>query len=201
MRNDSLNRAKNADAALYIMIGTVLVGIVLGTLAYSCMPSDLTDIISGAGMGFAGTRSQMSAVRIFLNSFAVSSLFLGVEFILGFFAFGQLPEFLVLAFRGMGLGVVLSQIYNDLEGTRLFCGVMMIVPNAVISVYALACCAKYSVRLSSRIMIMTFSGERCEGQLKTVKSFSVTFITLEVLTAAAAAVDCLCSVCFADKII
>ena len=201
MQNVSVSRGIKTDPAMLFMLGTVLFGTVLGCVAYCLMPQSFTELISETERSFFNARAQSEPYRVFLDTLAVSTLFIGAEFLLGFFAFGQLPELFILAVRGMGLGAVLSQVYGEYTGmTRLY-AVVLIVPSAVISVYALASCARDAVRLSTHIMLTAFSDQRVEGSLERVRTFSKRFVLFEVLACASALTDCLCALLFASKIL
>lgn len=200
MQNVQRSRSFDIDSAMIVMVGTVLLGVIFGTVSYLYMPSRLSQLLFDANTGYIGSRAGETLSRILLDSFAVSSLFIGAEFILGFFALGQLPELLILIMRGMGLGTVLSQVYNSYSGLNLLCAVFLIVPSAVISVYALAACAKNSVRLSTRLLLIALSSERCKGLLDNVRTYSARFVILEAAALGAALTDCFCSVCFAARI-
>jgi len=200
MQNRSTDKRCGPDASLVIMLCTLVVGVLIGTVAYSTLSAEQSDALSKVSVGFALSRAVSGASEIFLCSLAVSSFYNGVIYLLGTMAFGQLPVFIVLLFRGITVGTLMSQLFSDHSGSDLFCCVMLVIPGAVVSLYALALCAKDSVRLSSRMLTVTLSDSHCQGLLGTLKNNSVRFLAYEAVIAVSALIDCICSVCFARGI-
>ena len=133
---------RDIDIAMAVMIGTLLLGTVLGTLSYCFMPQSTVDLLSAAVKDFVGFRQTADFGHILIRSFFTATLFIAAEFLLGIFALGQLPELLVLVYRGSGLGIILSQAYVTTQKSRIVLVILFIVPAAVISCYALSLAAK-----------------------------------------------------------
>lgn len=186
---------RSVDAALVMMLVILTAGVLFGTGVYNALTSEQIADFSNVSFWFSksGTGSDISDV--FIASFTVSSVCIGAVYALGFFAFGQLPVFLVLGFRGMIAGAVLSQIYVGHSGSDLVRNLMIVIPGSVLSLYTLAICAKDSVRLSSRILTVTLSSERCQGLLDTSRRSSVRFIVFEAAAAVSALTDCIFTAC------
>lgn len=192
--------SRDIDAAFAVMTGTLLLGVILGVMCYCFMSEDAARIISAAQSDYIGFRQSADFAQILLASFGVSTLFLTALFLLGFFAFGQLPALFVLMYRGSGLGMILSQAYSGADGSRGALTVLMIVPACVISCYALCICAKESVRMSGRLLRHMMFNKPFPGMLESVKNYAVRFAALEAVAAVSAACDCICSVLLADRI-
>ncbi len=191
---------RDIDAALAVMIGTLLLGVVLGTLSYCFMPQSTVDLLSAAVKDFVGFRQTADFGHLLISSFFSATLFIAAEFLLGLFALGQLPELLVLVYRGSGLGIILSQAYVNTDRNRIVLVILFIVPALVISCYSLALAAKEAVRMSSRMMTLLLVNKPCPGLLDHFKNYAVRFAAIEALTAVAAAVDCISSLLIASKL-
>ena len=188
------------DLAFAVMAGTLLIGVILGTLAYCFMSDSTADLLSLAAKDHISFRKSADFGRVLLDSFCVSSLFIAAEFLLGFFALGQLPAFALLIYRGMGLGAVLSQSYSETPSHRIVFVILLIVPACVISCYALCVAAKEAVRFSTRLLRLILLNKACPGLLDRSKNYAARFAALEAVAAVSAAVDCIASLIFAGKL-
>ena len=191
---------RDIDIAMAVMIGTLLLGTVLGTLSYCFMPQSTVDLLSAAVKDFVGFRQTADFGHILIRSFFTTTLFIAAEFLLGIFALGQLPELLVLVYRGSGLGIILSQAYVTTQKSRIVLVILFIVPAAVISCYALSLAAKEAVRMSSRLMTLLLVSKPCPGLLEHFKNYAARFAAIEALAAVSAAVDCIGSLLIASKL-
>ncbi len=191
---------KDIDIAMSVMIGALLLGTVFGTLSYCFMPQSTVDLLSGAVKDFVGFRQTADFGHILIRSFFTATLFIGAEFLMGLFALGQLPELLVLIYRGSGLGIILSQAYVNADRSRLVLVILFIVPAAVISCYALSLAAKEAVKMSSRLMTLLLVNKPCPGLFEHFKNYAARFAAIEALAAVSAAVDCISSLLIASKL-
>ena len=191
---------RDIDVAFAVMTGTLLLGVVLGTLSFCFMPKDMTDMLSAAVRDFTGFRQSAGFGHILIDSFFVTTLFIAAEFILGLSALGHLPELLVLIYRGSGLGIILSQAYVSTEPARLPVVILFIVPALAVSSYALCLAAKEAVKMSGHLLGLMLTGEGSGSLPEHFRSFLTRYAALEALAAVSAAVDCLCSVFIAPRI-
>lgn len=192
-------RSQNKDIAFAVMVGAILLGTVLGTVSFCLFPESMTEALASSARDYMSFRKGSDMAGILLNSFAVTSLFIASEFLLGFFALGMLPEVLVLIYRGCGLGIVLSQAYTGCSASERVIAALMIVPACVISCFALCLAAKEAVRLSGRLLVDLTAKENCRGELEYLKTYLVRFLALEAIAAVSAAVDCISSLLLADR--
>lgn len=190
----------NQDKAFAIMIAVLLIGVLLGTVSYCFLSNDLSQQLIKSAEEHIEFRINSDFGHILLHSFFASSLFMAAVFLLGFFALGQLPILAVLAYRGMGIGMVLSQCYSSHSGKEAFSAALLVIPSAVIACYALCMAAKEAVRFSTRLLAIVLSNDPCTGIAETTKLYGVRFLALEAVCAASAAADCFCSVLFASHL-
>ena len=201
MQNKTAGRLSlGTDTAMAFMIGCLLIGVLLGTLSYCFMPHELTDKLAEAGREHIAFRQTSDLGHILIDSFFTASLFIAAEGLLGFFAFGQIPALLLPVFRGIGLGTVLSMVYNTYGSPGAVYASIIIIPSAIISGIALCMAAKESARFSSRLFVITMSSDPCRGISEMTKLYCVRLLSAEAAVAASAAADCIFSLIFAAKI-
>ena len=181
------------------LVGAVLLGVVLGTMAYCFMSGDFLDQLSLAQENFLDVRRNSDFAVGLMKSLSASTMFLGAVFILGFSAIAQPVEIAVLVIRGMGLGVTMAQVYSQCGKTGILTCAVLIVPAAVISSYALIVGTREALSMSNLLMTNSLSDRPSDGMLSAVKLYGTKFLVLEAVSAVSAAVDCLCSVIFAGK--
>ncbi|MBR6102699.1 MAG: hypothetical protein IKP95_09735 [Ruminococcus sp.] len=188
------------DKAFAFMIGAILIGVLLGTVSFCFLSNDLSDMLLRAGERHIDFRRSSDMGHILLDSFFVSSLFITAVFILGFFALGQLPALLILVYRGMGLGMVLSQVYTSYPAGSAAAAALILIPAAVVSCTALCMAAKESVRFSSRLLTIVLCSDPCSGIVSMTKVYGTKYLMFEAAAAASAAVDCIFSVLLSSRI-
>ena len=194
------NRSFDIDISFAVMAGTLLLGVILGTLSFCFMPQSTTDLLSAAVKDFTGFRQTAGLGHILIDSFFVSTLFIAAEFVLGLSALGHLPELAVLLYRGCGLGIILSQSYVSTDKSKLPAVILFIVPAILVSCYALCLAAKEAVKMSGHILGLMLTGEAASSLPEHFRNYLTRFSALEALAAVSAAVDCLCSLLIASKI-
>lgn len=182
------------------LAGIAVMGVLLGVICYCFMSADFLSQISSAQLKFIELRNNKDYGNILMKSFCSSSLFLGSAFVLGFSAISQPVEVLLPMVKGMGLGVTIAQVYvQNGKGGMLTC-LLMILPCAVISMYALLVGTRESIGLSNILLSNTFSAKQESGLLPTVKLYATKYLVLEAVVAVSAAVDCICTIAFSAKL-
>lgn len=181
------------------LVGTALLGVILGTMAYCFMSEDFLNQLSLAQENFLEVRRNSDFAVVLMKSLSSSTMFLGAVFILGFSAVAQPVEIAVLLVRGMGLGVTMAQVYSQCGKTGIAICAVLIVPAALISSYALIIGTREALSMSNLLMANSLSDRPSEGMLGAVKLYGTKFLVLEAVCAVSAAVDCLCSVIFAGR--
>ncbi len=191
---------RDIDAAFAFMAGVLMLGVILGTLSYCFMSDGTVELLGAATRDHISFRKTADFAHLLLDSFFVSTLFVTAEFLLGFSALGQLPELAVLLYRGSGLGLILSQAYVSTPRGRLPFVILLIVPAAVISCYALCIAAREAVKMSGRLLRVMLIDRQCLGLSEHFRSYAARFAALEAAVAVSAAVDCITSLLIAAEI-
>ncbi len=183
-----------------ILAGMVLLGVLIGALLYVFVrgtgDEETFARLALVNENFLNTRREASFLRILFGSFFSSTLYLGGIFLLGFWAISQPFTLLVLVFRGLGLGAVLAQIYAAHGRGAILITLVLILPYTLLSVTALVLGARESIRMSNIYCAVSLSSRCPERMVDTVKLYLVKFLVLEAMIAAAAAVDCICTVIY-----
>lgn len=173
------------------LLCVVLVGVLLGSLFYSSMDQGTLKSLSNTQSGFVSLRRQMDFSQILLKTLGSSTLFLLVIFLSGLCAVGHPIVICTLALRGIGLGVVLSQLYSSFGVKGMLYSALLVFPNALICSLALVLGARESLCLSNRYALFSLSDRQEDGLRETLKVYCVKFLVLEAVLAVSAGVDCL----------
>lgn len=177
-----------------------VIGILFGVMSYCFMSADFLEQMSVAQQNFFELRKNRDFVQILIKSFGSSSIFIGCAFVLGFSAIAQPIEIIIPLVKGMGLGVSVAQIYSQNGKSGILTCALIILPCAVISMYALLIAVRESVGLSNIFMTAALTSGQTNGLLGTVKLYATKFLVIEAVTAVSAAVDCVCTVVFAGRL-
>lgn len=178
------------------LCGTQLLGVLLGTLSYCLTGEDFTKSLGLLGSSFISTRFSEDHAALLIKSMAGTSLSLIIVMLLGFCALGQPFQIAMLVFRGMGVGLTLSQLYLSFGRGHLLYSVGLMLPGAAISSAALCFAVREALALSNIYLRLTLSDRQVCGLLDTAKLYAAKFFLLEAVLAFAAGIDVLCNYLF-----
>ena len=176
--------------------GIMLGGVLIGTLAFCGMNEISVSKISFISQGFIGSRAEKGFVEILIDSFLSSTGQLLVVFVLGFWAVSQPLEVLIPFLKGLGLGASLAQIYSSIGIKGFLIILLLIIPYALISVFALIIAIREAIKLSNIFARKAFYDTNTQGMKKITKLYCQKFAILEVLMIIASLVDSTCSFLF-----
>lgn len=176
----------------------MIAGVLIGTLAFSFIKTSTLSDLNLIENDYLSMRENGRYVEILYGSLLNSSTLIIVLFLLGFCAIAQPVAVLIPVYKGMGFGVTIAQIYSENGINGFFIALLLILPCALISSYALFIAVRESMRLSNRFFSQAFLDRRSESESINdyVKLYAVKFLVLEAVTAVAAAVDCLSSLVY-----
>ena len=176
----------------------MVIGVLIGTLAFSFIKTSTLSDLNLIENDYLSMRENGEYVKILYSSLLNSSMLIVVLFLLGFCAVAQPVSVLVPVYKGMGFGVTIAQIYSENGVNGFFSAIILILPCALISSYALFIAVRESLRMSNRFFSQAFLDRRCESDSINdyVKLYAVKFLVLEAVTAVSAAVDCLSSLVY-----
>lgn len=173
------------------LLCVLLAGVLLGSLFYGSMSADTVRSLNSVQAGFLSVRQNLDFSKILLKTLSSSTAFLFVIFASGFCAVGQPAAAAALVLRGLGLGVVLSQMYSAYGLHGMFYSALLIAPNGLICSFALALGAREAICLSNRYAVYTLSDRQENGLRETVRLYCTKFLVLEAVLAVSAGADCL----------
>lgn len=173
------------------LLCVVLVGVLLGSLFYSSMDAGVIKSLGNTQSGFVSVRQQMQFSQILLKTLGSSTLFLFVIFVSGLCAVGHPIVIGTLAVRGLGLGVVLSQLYSSFGAKGLLYSAALVLPNGLICAVALAFAAREALCMSNQYALFSLSDRQVDGLRETLRLYVTKFLVLEAVLAVSAGVDCL----------
>lgn len=174
-----------------LLLSVVLFGVLMGSVFYGSMSHGIVQSLGNTQSGFVSLRQEMRFSQILLRTLSSSTLFLFVLFVSGLCAVGHIFIFTTLAVRGLGLGVVLSQMYSTCEIKGMFYCIALVLPNGLISALALVLAAREAICLSNQYAAFTLSDRQTDGLKETIKIYGVKFLVLEAVLAVSAGIDCL----------
>lgn len=193
----SMRRDSAHGSGLFVFIcGAVLIGVLIGTLCYTSAGEGFAQTMLPVGEDFIRSRLDMDHAGILLRSFMSTSAYLGILFILGLCAAGQPFEVAAAVFRGMGIGLAMSQLYSLYGKSSLLYTIGLMLPGAVISLIAIALGAKEAFTLSCILLRHSLSDRSEQGLAGTIRLYGAKFLVLEALTALSAGADVLCNYLF-----
>lgn len=178
------------------LTGTAIFGVLLGVISYCFMNDAFLKQIAIVQENFIELRNQQDFIHVLLKSFAGSTVFLGAAFVLGFSAIAQPVEILLPVIKCMGLGVTIAQVYTQNGKSGILICLIIILPCAVLSVYALLLGVREAIGLSNILLSGVLSQKQTEGLLPTVKLYATKFLVLEAVVAVSAGIDCLCTLIY-----
>ncbi len=182
------------------LIALAVIGIFLGVMSFCFMDDNFLSQISLAQQNFMEIRKNQDFVHILIKSLSSSTIFLTCAFLLGFSAISQPLEIMIPLVRGLGLGVSVAQIYSQNGKSGILTSLVLILPCAVISMYALAVGVREAVGLSNIFMTNGLCSGQTNGMLDSIKLYVTKFLVLEAVTAVSAVVDCICTVAFVNRL-
>lgn len=176
----------------------MIAGVLIGTLAFSFIKTSTLSDLNLVENDYLSMRENGGYIKILYSSLLNSSLLIVVLFLLGFCAIAQPIVLLVPIYKGLGFGATIAQIYSENGLNGFFTALILILPCALISSYALFIGVRESLRLSNRFFSQAFLNRRSEidSLNEYVKLYAVKFLVLEAVTAVSAAVDCLGSLVY-----
>lgn len=194
---DYLKKNKFLIGLMWIM----LCGVFVGVLSYCNLPKDSLDTLSILERGFVSDRTNCSVFEIIIQSMTTSTLILTGLYLLGFSCIAQPVEVLAIFLRGLGLGTTLAYIYS-LNGSKGFLIILLlIVPFATVSSFAMIIGAREAIQMSNILVSYMLSDGNTSGKREVFKLYSVKFLVLEAIIAVSAALDGLSTFLFAGLLL
>lgn len=175
------------------LLCVVLFGFLLGSILYGYMDRGMIQDLSNTQSGYVLIRQEMDFSQILFRTLSSSSLFLLVLFISGVCAVGHPFIFGTLVLRGLGLGVVMSQMYSRFGIKGMIYGTVLVLPNGLVCTLVLVLGAREAICLSNQYASFTLTDRQMCGLKETIRIYCAKFLVLEAVLAVSAGADCVIS--------
>lgn len=185
-----------ANRLFLLLMAAAFAGLTAGTLAFEKMPQEVISALSAARQNYLDLRTYGQAGEIILSSILSASLLLGAEFLLGFCAIAQPAEFFAVFFKGLGIGVSVTQIYYSMGTEGIKAVIILILPGAMLSTFSLVLGAKEAVRLSNTYATLSLTSENRLGIREEIRMYCIRFMVLEGALIVSAVLDVLMSLVY-----
>ena len=183
MKEDLLKtKAMSLDIALGI---SAAVGVTAGVILSLNMDA-------AALVNLCGTEQKLSFaaqgewLQVFLSSFIGVGAMVLAAFFLGFCALSQPVELLLVAFRGLGLGVCVRGVYLS---TNVMTSMAAFLPYAILSTGVLVLAAKEAFGLSMQYLRLSATTENRLGIKNEIRDYTAKFMIYTLMLAALAMAD------------
>lgn len=199
MRDLKLSRSVRfleKNSFFILIAGIMLGGVVTGTYVFCNMNGALEKTFSFMSTSFISDHAQSELLRTVLKDFYTSTAELFIVFVLGFCAVLQPVTLAFAFFKGMGLGIMLSQIYSSTGAKGFAIVFLLIIPSTLINVFALSLGIQESFRMSNRMAKKTFTNMVITGSRDETVIYCKKFLILEVLIIISSLADGICSALF-----
>lgn len=147
---------------------------------------------AAALISLCGTEQKLSLaaqgewLQVFLSSFVGVGAMALMAFFLGFCALSQPLELLLVAFRGLGLGVCVRGVYLS---TNVMISMAAFLPYAILSTGVLVLAAKEAFGLSMCYLRLSATTENRLGIKNEIRDYTAKFMIYIMLLAALAMAD------------
>lgn len=125
-------------------------------------------------------------VEAFAYGFIGSASFVAAAFLMGFCAVSQPFELLLVAFRGLGLGVLARSVYSCDD---ILIGLMLFLPGAVLSSGILILQSCRAVQMSTRYLLLSVTSENRLGLAKEFRDYIFWFLVSLLACALVSAIE------------
>lgn len=183
------------DFILLALSGVFLIGELFGVIIF-CKSN--TGIISAQGFigNFFFNRLESTFLQTVIDSFSGNFILVILCAVLGSGAFFQPIEIIIPAFKGVGVGILLAEVYYSSGLKGIICSILLIVPYSAVSALIVSVAAREAVYMSNTVAQCIFKGnnyDKIDFDLYLTK-----YVILLALLAAAALADSLITYLSAD---
>ncbi len=165
-----------------LLVCSLVVGIALGAVFSSGVD---IEVISGL---YGVPTSDSSWVNEFFSSFLGSASFVTAAFLMGFCAVSQPFELLLVAFKGLGLGAVVRNIYSC---DNILVRIALFLPFSVMAAGVLILQSCESVEMSTRYLSLSVTSENRIGIANEFKDYIMKYLIYILSCAVISALNCL----------
>ncbi len=183
----TLSKSETRKISLILLYLAIVFGIVIGSILFSVSESKF--VSSEFVMQYISPFELKGSLLDFFGYSVLSySLFVISFFILGFCTFGQIMSVILIAFRGIGIGVSVSSMYALMGKKAILAVLLLAVPKLVATSVIFVVASRESLKLANKLYSYAFKA-LCDDEMKKyIRLYCIKFIVLLfflLLTAAA----------------
>ena len=174
-----------------------VLGMIYGAALIGLNQDEALAQLGGVMQRFISKRAEQSVIITLISSFSSSMVLITILFLIGFFSIGQPIALLIPVFQGLGVGLSTAYLYSSRGfGGVLFC-LLLILPSAFISTFALILGSRESIRFSSKNLKTLFPQKFNQNMKGELGLYLKRFAALTFFQAISAIVDAICTFLFA----
>lgn len=176
-----------------VLMFLLLIGVLGGTLIFCRLDENGYQAIEKITGGLVENRLNYTFLESLVNSFAGTFILIFLCFIFGYSPLSEPLEYTILVFRGLGLGIVLADMYCSFSVYGIGFSVLLIIPNAVFTALLLLVAVREAVRMSHTVKQRVFCPVENEGSLN-FSLYRERFVVLLLGLATASLIDSLLTI-------
>lgn len=188
MKRNCENFGSSETVSIFVLMAILFAGVLAGVLLYCTADELYYSKFESISVSFIKKSFQYSFLQLVVNSFAGTFFLVLVCFFLGFGSIFQPVELIIPLFKGLGLGVSLADMYYSLGFNGLLLSIILIIPNAVISSFALIIACRESVRMSNSIRKILF-GKSLDYNKIDFRLYITKFVIITVILGCSSVLD------------
>jgi hypothetical protein len=152
-------RYARKNTLLLALAGIFLLGVALGALAFRAAGGETAGSVARLLEIFKENRAEQGILANATAMLAASAAFLAFLLVCGFCAVSQPVTLAVPAFRGLGFGFSAASLYAAHGLSAMGYVALMILPDMLVSSFAILLCSREALRLSGSFWRMMLGGK------------------------------------------
>ncbi len=172
-----------------ILMVIMLIGVFIGSLAAGGMENVKVSRLFCSTSFCLDGEANIGFLRLFCISFGTTGAILAVCFLAGLCAVGQPAGVAALLYRGIGIGAAVAYLYTSNGFRGLAVTMLLIVPSAVISSFALILAAREEIRFSNEIAAVLIGKKDMPDGKSALKLYILKFLVLFVIIIISSLID------------
>lgn len=149
----------SGDVFFTVLVSIVLIGAFIGSLYYREISAiDFVETFSIADSFYIDIK-PISFWGCFLNSIFKNTILIAIIFMSGMCSIGHPMCILILFYKGIDVGVLISAVYSYPNITNWFPTLLHIIMDAVVSTFVLVLASKEGMRLSNKYFKLMVGGK------------------------------------------
>lgn len=133
----------------YVLLALFVLGMMYGSILLKDGSEEILFSLAKIQDTYLTEKSAHSVIYTFFNSVISSGSFFLGSFLLGFSAIGQPLSYGIIFLKGLGIGSSIGYLYLHYGFAGIGYSALLILPGAVVAVFALILSARESIRLSN----------------------------------------------------